>query len=374
MTRRVWPFKPLNPVNEALEWATDVFRAKSAEQRISLRERPRRVFQYQHFFRDGMANYAHTLIRNAQGEDGFWVPDWTQEQTLGAVSAGSGVSLLFDTSNVHYGDTALLWESEDLYETISITAISGGFSADVSNTYQSAVVTPVWRGDAPNGLSVGRGGANINSASIGFVLTDDYDISATTYSQYRGHDVLTDCPVIANNSFAEDVAFPLSEFGNSAGDIRYLRSRTDPDFTCQMRWHKFNRSDLYALRQWLHSRKGRQKAFWLSSWGKDLEPSSISGTTVTVFNDILARPSGYDIEIVSGGTSYYRQVTNVIAGTPVGDRSTVDLTIDSSVPVSSADRISYLRCVRFDTDRVELNHAANGGTVVAVPCREVPVP
>lgn len=374
MTRRVWPFPARTPLNEALEWSTHVFRAKAAEQRTALRKTPRRVLTMTHFFRDESANYARMLVRNAQGEGGFWVPDWPQDELLGAVAAGSGVSLPVDLTAVYYGSKALLWESERKWEAIDVNADSSGLVADVVRDYDQARIMPLWAGDAPDGLQVPRSGANINAGAIAFVLTDDTDLSLSTYDQYRGLDVVPDCPVIASTTFEEQVGFPLSRFDPAPSDATYLRARTDPDFTFQMRWHKFNRPDAYALRQWIYSRNGRQKAFWLPSYGNDLEVNAISGTTVTVYNDIITRPAGFHVELLSGSTPYYRQVVAVAAGPEVNNRPTADLTVDSALPISAADRCSYLHCARFDSDRIEFNHAAAAGVVVAVTCREVPEP
>lgn len=376
MTRRIWPFMPRDTLLERLEWSTNVLPAKSAEQRIALRTQPRRAFLFGHYFTDENSNYARTLVRNAQGEDGFWVPDWTQREQVSDITAGSGVSISVDLSSVKYGDSALIWETVYKNEVITVTQGSpeNTLIGDVSQNYTAPYIMPVWQGNAPEGLQVQRLPKNINNAAISFVLTDDYDISASSYSQYRSIDVMTDSPVISSGTFQEVEVFDVSQFGNAAGDAHYLRQRDLINFTYQMRWHVLTQSDLYTLRQWLHSRYGRQKAFWLSTKAKDLEVSSISGTTVTVFNDILARPSGYDIELVEDGASYYRQVTGAVAGTPVGGRPTVDLTVDTTLGITEAERCSYLLCSRFDSDRIELNHQAGQGTVIAVQCKEIPVP
>lgn len=376
MTRRVWPFRPRTPIVEALEWSTDVFRAKAAEQRISLRERPRRVFQYGYFFRDESSAYARNLIRDAQGADGFWVPDWTQAETVSSIAAGSGVSISVDLSAVKYGDNALIWESQSKHEVVSVTQASpeNTLIGDVADSYTNPQIMPVWQGDTPEGLTVSRQPSHINNAAVSFILDEDFDIAASSFPTYRTHDVLTDSPIISSGTFEERESFPMESVGNAVGSLEYFQARDLVDFTFQMRWHTKTQAELYALRQWLHSRRGRQKAFWQSTYAKDLEVSNISGTTVTVFDDILGRSPNFDIEVLSGGVSYYRQVTAAVAGTPVGGRSTLDLTVDSSLPVSSADRVSYLICSRFDTDRIELLHEAGVGTVVAVPCREIPVP
>jgi hypothetical protein len=351
----IWPFKPRTPFIETLEWNTDIFRAKAAEQRAALRLVPVRTFQMSHLLSDEQYARARDLVRV---NESFMVPDWAQSQQIGSVAAGSSVVLSGDLSFVEMGDNALLWEPGQ-YEQVELS----GLTADtVVNTYSNARLVPLWPAHAPEGLQVTRGAARINEASIAFVLDDGSDLSATDYPQYRDHDVMTTCPVIGSGSFDERIVWPVSTFDNQTGVRAYIRQRTIPDLTMQMRWHEFSKAELWDLRKWLHSRKGRQKAFWLSSRGKDINPTAISGTSVTAS---VGRPAPFDVDILSGGVNYYRRVTNVSGST---------LTLDTSVPVTSAERISYLRCVRFDADRIELEHEAAGGTAVQVPCIEIPVP
>ena len=73
-----------------------------------------------------------------------------------------------------------------------------------------------------------------------------------------------------------------------------------------------------------------------------------------------------------------RRVTAVSSGPAVSGNPTFDLTIDSALGVAvtaaAFGRISFLRCARFDADRIELLHRPGEGLAVAVPCIEVPVP
>ncbi|MEM6484972.1 MAG: hypothetical protein AAF662_08315 [Pseudomonadota bacterium] len=359
---------------ESLQWATDIIFTKTSEQRIGLRLQPRRVFNFSHTLSDEVANYSRVLTRNAQGDSGFLVPDWTQTQSVGAISAGSGVVIPVDLSTVDFGTQALIWESESRNEAVTITLGAGNVTADVANTYANAQIMPLWPGSSPEGLNMSRLGAGNNNLAMGFILSESSDISASTYPQYRGHDVLTDCPVLGGSTFDETTAFSLSGFDNVVGNNVYLRARDLINQVQQMRWHVFERASIYALRQWLHSRKGRLKAFWLSSRARDLEPVSFSGTTLTVFNDVLTRPAPFDVEVVIDGASEYRQVTAAASGATIDSRATVDLTLDSALTGTEIDRISMFYCVRFDSDRVDLEHAAAAGVVVQVPVREVPVP
>lgn len=363
---------------ETVEWATDVFMAKAAEQRIALRQRPRRTFTFTHVLTDYQATYARTLVRNAQGDAGFHVPDWTMARDVGAVSSGTGVLIPVDLDSVFIEGQALLWQSWDKYEVLEIALDSNldsnGVLADVESEYTNALMLPLWEADTPDGLSVARVGASLQEVAINYVLTSDYEIAESLYPHYRDIDVITDCPVLAGGTLQESTAWELSTFDNVVGDVAYIRQRDIPEHTFEMRWLKFSPNDVYTMREFLHARKGRQKAFWLSSRGNDFEVVSVSGTTIEVYNDILARPAGYHIEIVQNGAANYREVTTVAEGAGNAGRPTVELTIDSSVSGSSAERISYLRCARFDADRIELEHTAAAGTMIAVPCREIPEP
>lgn len=371
--RRVWPFKPLTPVVESLEWATDVFRAKAAEQRIALRTQPRRSLSFAHFLRDKEAIAAQNLIRASQADGGFYVPDWPQAVKVGSVTAGAGVTVASDLSSYHYGDRALLWDSISSYEVLDITWDSSGVTADVTNNYSNAMLMPLWEGNAPEALSVARNAFNQQSAQVSFILSESEDIGSSAYPTYRGHDVVTDCPVIGGGSIEESTSFETSTFNAVSGQLEFIRARSEVEFTSQMRWLPTSNDEEFNLRQFFHSRRGRQKAFWLSSNGADLEFSSTAGTTLTAFNDVLFRSPPFDIE-VRNPTPEYRQVTATAVGTPVNGRKTVDMTLDSALSSSDVSRISILTCFRFDADRIEIEHNAGDYSRISVPLREVPVP
>ena len=378
---KIWPFPPRDGMIESLEWMTDVLRAKSAEQRIAMRIAPRRSFIMEHVRYDYDYSAARTLVRDAMGGTGFLVPDWGQSTRIGAVASGASVAVSADLSSVDMGDTALLWESVSKYEQVGITIDSSGVTLDtVANTYTDARLLPLWAAHMPDGLGAQRVGARINQLSVAFQVYENTDLGASTYAQYRGHDIVPSCPVLGDGTLDDSLSWPLSAFDNMTGIPDYLRQRSIPDMQFTMRWHETTRADIYALRQWIHSRRGKQKAFWLSSRGNDFEPAaSISGTTVKVFavDGLIDRAVPFDIDVTgTNGTSYYRRVTLLSAGTPVGGRSTINMTIDSALSVALANikRISEFRCARFDADRIELQHMAVAGVSVSVPCIEIPVP
>jgi hypothetical protein len=281
MTAQIWPFKPRDGLIESLDWRTDVFQAKAAEQRIALREAPRRTFNMDHFMTEYEYSAARAMIWAAQGGDEFLAPDWAQSIVIGSVSPGSPVTISVDLTTTDMGTSALLWESISKFEQVTITNDSNGVSlATVVNDYDNARLMPLWAASCPEGFSVTRSGGRIVEGSVARTVRDNSDLGLSTYTQYRGLDIIPTCPVIGASSFDESIGWQVTTFDNQQSIPYYLRQRSYPDTIFQMRWHEFTRAGLWEVRQWMHSRRGRQKAFWLSSRGRDFEPAAnISGTT-----------------------------------------------------------------------------------------------
>ncbi|WP_165856727.1 hypothetical protein [Marinobacter sp. JSM 1782161] len=384
---QIWPFKPRDEVAETLRWNTDVFRAKAGEQRIALRTAPRREFSLDHLMNDQEYAAARAMMREAES---FLVPDWPQSTRPAAISAGTSVVIAMDTTTIDLlaDDQVMIWQGVYQFESATVTSLTDTeITVDqVDGNYGQPRVVPLRAALCPEGLSAERQAGGIIRASVDMNVYENRDLADTAFDQYRGHDVLPTCPVIASGSFSESTAWPLSDFDNDVGIPRYIRQRVSPDNAFRMRWHEFTRPGAWALRQWLHSRRGRQKVFWMSSWGKDLELAADIGsldTTVRVYAlpgiTGVGRSSAFDIEIkATGGTRYYRQVSGLAVGPTINGRATLDLTIDSALGTNQllvdTDRISFLRCARFNSDTFEMNHQAAAGVTLSVPCIEVEIP
>lgn len=376
-----WVYKPRGEIVEAVEWFTDIIASKGTEQRLALRHEPRRTFNFSHVLTDYEYTGALAIIRRHQGTNALQVPDWPQYRAVGAVSSGSSVYVDADLTYVDMGDTGLLWQSESRWETVSVSVDSNGtVLASVANSYTNALLIPLWDAVCPQGIAGERTGAALNRCSGAFITTENTDLSSTSYTQYRGHDVVPVCPIIG--SLDESMSYDTSPFDNQQSALYLLRKRDYVDYRFAMTWRETSIAGKYELRQWIHSRRGRQKAFWLSSYSKDYEPAaSVSGTTLTVYAPPgfvgIGHTVAFDIEVYEkNGTSNYRQVTAATTGTPVGGRDTLDLTLDTTLTVNLGDisRISFMRCARFDSDRIEFSHQPSAGYAVTVPCVEVPVP
>ena len=381
----LWPYFPVGEVTEVLEWRTDVLRARAGEQRFRLRERPRRQWHFEQIFDAAGQASARALVRGATGFD---VPDWTRQVYAGPVSAGASVSIAMSTEGygLEAGKRVLLWSGRGSYEACVIESVSPA-ALVLENVVTARASTGLYRVDAAGPdveLSFSRPAGRLQYANISFYSVAAPQHAASTYAQYRGHDVLPVVPVVGAGALAESLAWPYEVFDNETGMRATEKARDLADEKFTMRWHALRPDAIQATRAWIASRYGRWLAFWLPSWQRDLTAAAdiASGaTTLRVFapaGAISLGHSAFDIEISGPAAVYRRRVSAVSAGPEVSGQPTLDLTLDSALGVALTaaqfGAISYLRCVRFDADRIELLHRPGEGLAVSVPCIEVPVP
>jgi hypothetical protein len=323
---------------------------------------------------------AQALLRAAES---FWLPDWTRWARVGAVSPGTSVVLQGGLDDVQPGDAALVWEAAgNKYEIVEIDAAGANTTTvdEVTQTYGDARLFPLLAANASEGISIQRPAGTRVFAQIGFDIEETPYIGASDYAQYREHDVLPVCPVVGDGALDEGMVWTAEVIDSGLGIRTILRERTRPDLRFMMRWHVFSRDEDRAVKRWLYSRYGTQKAFWMSSWSRDFlvkEPIGSADTVITVLlpSGLQSYPQGtFDIEIrTQSGASFYRQVSEVQSASG-GIGLAINTAIGQSLSVESVRRISFLRCARFDSNRVECLHRPGEGMAAAVPCIEVNIP
>lgn len=378
---RVWPFRPGSEMTESLEWRTDVMRAAAAEERVSLRSVPRRTWALAHLFTAREYAAAQELVRAAEE---FLVPDWAESVRLQGVPAGQAVAIAFDAACHDFapGDAAILWHDVDAWERIEIVSAgeTGVVAAQVLREWAPVRLMPLRRAVAPGGIEAQRITHRYAAAQVEMRVLDNVSDPASNYPQYRGLDVMTDCPKLAGSTLEESIAWPVEIVDGHVGTFRVFRDRAMPDAVFTMRWQVFDRCEYRALRRWLYSRKGRRKSFWLSSRNADFTPLVDLGSAD---DSIVVRPlldaellsparESFDIEVVTaGGDSIRREVAEWEIDSDGRLVLSFDAAVGMDVAIGAVRRISYLRRVRFNADRIEISHRAGAGKQIAVPCIEI---
>jgi hypothetical protein len=380
----LWPYVPQIAFNESMEWLTDVIRAKSAEQRIALREAPRHGYAHEYVMDFDQFSRARSFAR-ARTYQEILLPLWAERTYVGAVAFGA-TSVVLDTAYAHYAVDGqfVVWQAEDVYEVRQATVVDPGqidFATPLERAYTSAYVMPVRTAAFSGGLDVTRSAMDCVRASGRFVATDAEDLAslAPTLPQYRGHDVLLDRPVLLG-AMRETHLRDTQIIDNSTGVVWRGDEFSYPTGTSNLAWQTHTREQLWDLRSWLHTRRGKWKGFWAPTYNADLTLAldiASANTTIRV-NTVGYIPFGGPRDIVitlNSGTRHYFQLTGAAADGP-GNTEVLTLTGAAGVNIAVADvaSISFLIFSRLDADRVEIRHGnVQGSTTLQAPTREVPV-
>lgn len=375
----VWAFSPQNGYTETLEWKTDILRAKAGEQRQALRKVPRQSFDHTYWLTPKQYASARA-VAYGWGQRTFGVPVWGEATRLGTL-APAQVLLSFDTQNADYrvGDALLLWEDYDKYEACEITALTAtevSLRLPTAGTYTGAYVMPLRYGRALNGLSAERDESDIITAEIAFEVAQGVDLAASiSLPQYKGVDVLTDIMMKVGN-YSEKILREVTVIDNMTGAPTQDPIYTTPTQSFTVSWDLTNRAELWRLRKWLHSRKGKQKSFWLPTKLRDFEvvqDITVSSTSITIAN--MSYGLFYGIRYLSikakTGATYYNKVTGSSANVDGTETLFLEDAITATVNLSNIEYVCLLHKVRLDADRVELEHAVNQVTI-SIPATEVP--
>jgi hypothetical protein len=373
----VWPFSPQHGATESLEWVTDVMRTKAGEQRLALRNAPRQTFEYSYKMDESQVSRMRAMtVGWAQRQYGL--PVWYEGTYIGTVLEGD-VTVNVDTSTADYrvGGVAVLWVSDLNFEAVVLDAVSPTqltLRLPLQRTMTGVFVMPV-RSARTTEVKIARGSNQQASVRAEFKVVDNaYYGGSIGLPTFEGLDVLTDVRVNLGG-YEERVVKEVHHFDNKMAtpvlDSRYGQS--DEHFS--VTWDLSSKAQVWRVRKWLHSLKGRQKAFWLPSPTRDMvliEPidPSAGGITVGAFGaSLFYQEKVIQILQKNGTRSYHR----VLGASEAGANEVLSFSLPTgiTVQVASDPQISYMYKVRLDTDRVEIRYESNSMITIKVPVKEV---
>lgn len=376
----LWPFIPQTKHQESLEWKTDVIPSFNNEQRIALRSAPRQSISYD-FQLDPRQFSRAKAISTQWAHRVYGVPVWAEATRVGALSAGA-MSILLDTSDADYRDADLvaIWESDEKYEAVETTTIAAGqinLKLGVVGDYTAAYVMPVRFARTRDGMSFNRGAHLVTTAKASFQVTSNKDIGAATgWPTHRGKDVLTERTVLVGD-LSERISRAVEEFDNGSGPISVDPVNSWVRATKTVTFDTLTRAERWAMRQWVHSRRGKQKGFWLPSWNTDFEILLDVGELTA---SLTIRPIGYptyygvkDIMIaLKNGTLVFARVIGGVTGTDGNEVLGLDAAIGTAFLAADVDFACFMSHVRFDSDRIDIKHDSAGRATMSVAVVETP--
>jgi hypothetical protein len=380
-----WPFKPQMEIIETLEWLTDVNKCKKAEYRMTVRHRPRISYQHKYVLDAVDYGVARELARTIGG-DPLYVPDWSVATAVPTISAGT-VSLPIDVTYApaYYSGFALVWAGDFNYEVVSITGYGTGtiaISATV-NGYTNPEIVPLRLATFDQEFDGNLGAHHYIEASASFTATATEDLSTysggLTYPAYLGDPVVTD-PVELINSVKEGNTRDVETLDSKTGPLYKYPLFATPTQSGVLAWTLLTEAALWALRVWLHTRRGRCKQFWSSSWNAD----------VTITKDIVAGEGAIQIAAIGFASKYTLPVDIAIANASVGGMTFIRITSVSAGPAGNELLnfggafsgstwhketliASKLTLSRLASDRIDIQHLSGRQATVEAATTEVPL-
>lgn len=376
----VWPFVPQTEHRETLEWFTDILPSFGVEQRIALRTAPRQSFNHE-FQLDEYQYSRAKAIATQWAHRVYGLPVWSELTRLGPVPMGT-TELMFDTSNADYrpDDIVIVWESDEHFVAAECTDVLADrvvLKLPLEQSYQNAYAAPLRFARTFEGMQFRRRAHDVVTASATFQVTANKDLGASVgLPQYRGKDVLTDRTILVGD-LVERISRSIDEFDNGSGPIAVDIKNDWVNYARAITFDTLDRAARWSARKWIHSRRGRQKAFWLPSWNPDLvilDDVGPTGASLTVRP--ISYPLYYGVKDVmiqlNDGTRIFSRVLGAAVDVNGNEVLSLEAPVGTGFAAADVALACFMSHVRFNSDRVEISHSYAGRATASVPVTETP--
>lgn len=357
MAAVTWPYAPSTLV-ETLSFLTSVLKAPDGESRYSMRDAVQQL-EFQYLVEEiDVAKLTELFHSNPLGN--WYVPVWQDATNVAGTLASGSTAISAETSaDYRAGGQAILWDSNDSYELVTVASAAGGtvtVSATTA-THTDFTIAPIRECIVADGLSRGVQ-RNVETAALMFIALNPVDLAASPYPTLSGFDVLTDpLSVMSPLSAGMRQAFQMLDSGFGAMELIQTESYIRPRWT--IAFEDYTVSSRWSRRQWLHNVRGRDGAFWVPTWKDDLAlQADIGASDLTIqVADIMpdaAAYTGIAIQIDDGAGNLYHRI--VSGATILAGVATLTITALGAA-VSAADAtVSLMNLVRFDSDDIRITH------------------
>lgn len=388
----MFPLRPEAPLVETLEFLTDVLEhADGSEQRIALRKNPRQSFNFKLLLDSADRQYFENLIYDWQSRV-LGVPVWTDPTTLTAAATSGQLTVqVEDTtlSDYRVGGLAIVLSDRntfDALEVASTTATSVTFTSPLNHDYSVGTeMFPLRTAVATGTIQSTRSLVDQIDVSMRLRVTDNDvgDSYADTSSFSSLSDkVLLDDYNYCDGAISESYIRRLREYENETGVLSVSSLWPLSKHASMKGFATHSRTELLAVRKLLHALRGRQTAFYMPTFFREITLTSKlqAGTAVISMENVgftqFAKsrvPSRAILRVVkTNGTILLRNILSSGEIDADNEQIIVDAAWSADVEVADIERIDYVELVRLDSDRIEIEHRnALGFATVQVPVKAV---
>ena len=371
---KVWPFKPnrAEPITETLDWLTDVITShRGDEQRISLRSKPRRAFEYSSRVTALDMQKLSNILWGWQSNV-FALPVWNNSGELTANSAIGATTINVATTDLGFVDHgfAILFTDSSTFELVQIDTVSSSTLTLVSATTKAWVsgskIYPAVVARLPMSVQSSQP-TSVVSTIVSMFSCDPIDTDSqlpvvAPSVTYGGFEV-----VLKKSNWAQPVDtsndFEFSEVDYQIGAIARFDNFDTPKITKRYQWVLRDHAAMLEFRALIGRLAGRFKSVWMPTWLGDFSLYSTelsSATSIKVKTNEFQQMVGVDaaldtLMIVVDGVPVIKTINAVTLGpsyTTLGLTSTIGVALNQS----NVSTISLIHLCRLIADRVTINH------------------
>lgn len=380
------------PIKETWNWLTDVIEAYgSKEQRIALRDSPRRTLNAQFLVeneevRQAEYNRWYKAINNR-----IVVPYYQYATQVTQDSLQGSSKIFFDPTLTDMRDAEFAVVTNPQTEEGNLVkfdeVVADGATLDAPLTFdvlQGYIIAPAFTSRLADnsGISMTAVSGSLKITSEVLISREEFARpgSTATITTFDGLNVLDKRP-LANRDVPENFLGNYEIIDSETG-TQELKSSWPHPFVNGRRDFLIQRAsqpiDMDYWRDLLTAVNGQQNPFLLPTWRSDLtqvsNPTAGSSQLLITNTDYVGEYFPYEtfkrlqIEVESG--IIYRKV---LQATDNGD-NTATLELDGSFGINPEDiniiKISFLNLVRLNSDKVELSHSY-GSSIITLELKQV---
>ncbi len=358
------------PIKEKLRFNTEILQSHDrTEQRIAKRMGiPRQEVAVSFLLRDYGDVAKWDNLMHEYGKGRWPVPIWWEaREHMDNIAAGAG-AITIDTSYADYraNSLAMIFQRDNAEMVVVDTVAADTLTLDgvTSRAYAGRKLIMPCRygyikGVADKEAHVG-GAATVD---VTFAVQDN-DTAITGWTApltYDGLDVLTTPSYMGTGHTHGEEHDPDAVYLDAGTGYFEVRSNsTFNEVTQEHVWHIQSRADAWALRQFLHDKKGRQGVFLVPTFREDITLSRdyTAGTTVYVVNKsyvtmglntlrkyVAFRPAGAAIVV--------REVAGISAVSATEESITINA--DAGVAQAAGTTLCWVDLCRLADDDVTIN-------------------
>jgi hypothetical protein len=371
-------YEPVGPVQETLEFVTDIMRsADGHEQRVSVRSNPRQIIDYRFLIPEGDERRRMETFLYKWHSQVFGIPVWFESQrlTAAATSGDTVLSLPTEYSDFRIGGLLIVWSDYLTFDALEISAVTSTtitLTSGITRDYPSRTkVMPLRTALTKQEISGDKFAVNLSSIAIKFYVSDNEEdiASAAAFGTHNSKVMFNDPNWIPRETNTDTLKRLLHKMDNNVGSPIQFTDWVNSHMVTSKGFFCRNPQALWEMRQVLHHLNGRQKSFYLPTFYFDLVVNQelVLGNTIMDI-DLM----GY-VDFIDGnepnkslyvelndGTILTRQVTSSVVLDSTTERLTLDDTWPYDIAVSEIKRVSFLRLGRFANDTFAINHNNSG--------------